>query len=120
MYRAKEQGRDNYQLYTQTMNERAVERLALESSLRKALAHERAAPALPAAARPRHRARARRGGAAALASIPEPGLVYPGEFIHLAEVTGLILPIGVWMLRTACAQAQAVAGGGPSAPVAWP
>ncbi len=106
MYRAKEQGRDNYQLYTHAMNERAVERLALESSLRKALAHDELIlhyqPLLDLASGRVH-------GVEALLRWhhPDRGLLLPGEFIHLAEVTGLIGPIGRWILRTACAQARA-------------
>jgi diguanylate cyclase (GGDEF)-like protein/PAS domain S-box-containing protein len=105
MYRAKEQGRDNFQLYTQTMNERAVERLQLESSLRKALAHGELLlhyqPLLDLSTGRVH-------GVEALLrwEHPESGLVYPGEFMHLAEITSLILPIGVWTLRTACAQVK--------------
>ena len=105
MYRAKEQGRDNYQLYTHAMNERAVERLALESSLRKALAHGELLlhyqPLLDLSTGRVH-------GVEALLrwEHPESGIVYPGEFMHLAEVTSLILPIGVWTLRTACAQVK--------------
>jgi diguanylate cyclase (GGDEF)-like protein/PAS domain S-box-containing protein len=105
MYRAKEQGRDNFQLYTQTMNERAVERLQLESSLRKALAHGELLlhyqPLLDLSTGRVH-------GVEALLrwEHPETGLVYPGDFMHLAEITSLILPIGVWTLRTACAQTK--------------
>ena len=105
MYRAKEQGRDNFQLYTQTMNERAVERLQLESSLRKALAHGELLlhyqPLLDLSTGRVH-------GVEALLrwEHPESGLVYPGDFMHLAEITSLILPIGVWTLRTACAQVK--------------
>jgi diguanylate cyclase (GGDEF)-like protein/PAS domain S-box-containing protein len=105
MYRAKEQGRDNFQLYTHAMNERAVERLQLESSLRKALAHGELLlhyqPLLDLSTGRVH-------GVEALLrwEHPETGLVYPGEFMHLAEITSLILPIGVWTLRTACAQVK--------------
>ncbi len=105
MYRAKEQGRDNFQLYTHAMNERAVERLALESSLRKALAHGELLlhyqPLLDLSTGRVH-------GVEALLrwEHPETGLVYPGDFMHLAEITSLILPIGVWTLRTACAQVK--------------
>ena len=106
MYRAKEQGRDHYQLYTHAMNERAVERLALEGALRKALARGELAlyyqPLLDLATGRVH-------GVEALLrwAHPEKGLVAPGEFLHLAEVTSLMGPIGRWTLRTACTQARA-------------
>ena len=106
MYRAKEQGRDLYQLYTPALNATALERLALESSLRKALAHSELLlhyqPILDVATRRVH-------GVEALLRWrhPELGLVPPGDFIPLAEVTGLILAIGPWVLRAACAQARA-------------
>jgi diguanylate cyclase (GGDEF)-like protein len=106
MYRAKEQGRDTYQLYTPALNATALERLALESSLRKALAQDELLlhyqPILDVATRRVH-------GLEALLRWrhPELGLVSPGEFIPLAELTGLILPMGPWVLRTACAQTRA-------------
>jgi diguanylate cyclase (GGDEF)-like protein/PAS domain S-box-containing protein len=106
MYRAKDQGRDNYQLYTHAMNETAVERLALESGLRKALSHGELEvhyqPLLDIGTGRVH-------GVEALLRWrhPERGLVLPGDFIQLAEVTSLILPMGPWILRTACAQARA-------------
>jgi diguanylate cyclase (GGDEF)-like protein len=103
MYRAKEQGRDNYQLYAPAMNAQAVERLALENMLRKALSHKelvlfyqpqidastRAVVGLEALVRWRH---------------PEMGMVAPAHFISVAEKSGLIVPIGEWVLRTACRQ----------------
>jgi diguanylate cyclase (GGDEF)-like protein/PAS domain S-box-containing protein len=106
MYRAKEQGRDNYQLYTHAMNERAVEHLALESSLRKALGNQELVldyqPMLDLNTGRVH-------GVEALLrwQHPERGLLRPAEFMALAEVTSLILPMGPWILRTACAQARA-------------
>jgi diguanylate cyclase (GGDEF)-like protein len=106
MYRAKEQGRDHYQLYTPALNDTALDRLALESSLRKALAQDELLlhyqPIFNVAT-------SRVYGLEALLrwQHPERGLVSPGEFIPLAEVTGLILTMGPWVLRTACAQARA-------------
>jgi len=106
MYRAKEQGRDLYQLYTPAMNATALERLALESSLRRALSQDELVlhyqPIFDVASR-------RVQGVEALLrwAHPELGLVAPADFIPLAEITGLILPMGPWVLRAACAQARA-------------
>src|SRR6266498_972559 len=106
MYRAKEQGRDNYQLYAPAMNSRALERLSLESRLRQALQNRELVvyyqPLIELAT-------GQIRGAAALLrwQHPELGLVPPGDFISIAEVSGLIVPIGQWVLRTACAQASA-------------
>jgi diguanylate cyclase (GGDEF)-like protein/PAS domain S-box-containing protein len=106
MYRAKEQGRDNYQLYAPAMNSRALERLSLESRLRQALQNRDLVvhyqPLLDLST-------GQIRGAEALLrwQHPELGLVMPGDFISLAEVSGLIVPIGQWVLRTACAQASA-------------
>jgi diguanylate cyclase (GGDEF)-like protein len=106
MYRAKEQGRDRYLLYTPALNATALERLALESSLRKALPNDELLlhyqPIVDVATR-------RVQGVEALLRWhhPERGLVPPADFIPLAEVTGLILAMGRWVLRTACAQARA-------------
>ena len=106
MYRAKEQGRDNAQLYAPAMNTKALERLSLEGRLRQALQNRELVvhyqPLIDLAT-------GRIRGAEALLrwQHPELGLVAPAEFIAIAEVSGLIVPIGQWVLRTACAQARA-------------
>jgi diguanylate cyclase (GGDEF)-like protein/PAS domain S-box-containing protein len=106
MHFAKEQGKNNYQYYNGTMNASAVERLSLESKLHRAL--ERSEFSLFY----QPKIDVKTGlivGAEALIRWrhPELGLVSPADFIPLAEETGLIIPIGEWVLQTACAQISA-------------
>ena len=105
MYQAKERGRNTYQIYTEAMDAEARLRATMVAALRKALERNEFRlvyqPQIVAARRPHHRRR----GAAALAQ-RELGRVPPTVFIPLAEETGLILAIGEWVLREACAQLQ--------------
>jgi diguanylate cyclase (GGDEF)-like protein/PAS domain S-box-containing protein len=103
MYQAKEQGRDNYQLFNARINAIALERLSLENGLRKALSNGEFIlhyqPIYSVAS-------GRIYGMEALVrwQHPELGLVPPAQFIPLAEASGLMPEIGSWVLRTACRQ----------------
>jgi EAL domain-containing protein (putative c-di-GMP-specific phosphodiesterase class I) len=105
MYSAKADGRNNFRFFTDDMNAQAVERLTLESSLRSALAKEELflmyQPQMDIAT-------GRITGLEALLrwQHPQLGLVPPDRFIRIAENSGLIVPIGEWVLRTACSQAR--------------
>jgi len=105
MYCAKESGRNAFRFFTSDMNRRITERTTLENDLRRALEREEfflvyqpqiviesgELAGFEALIRWRH---------------PQLGLVPPDQFIELAETTGLILPIGEWVLNTACSQAR--------------
>ena len=105
MYRAKDQGRDNYQLYAPAMNARALERLALENMLRKAISHRELVLFYQPVADMTTKTIV---GVEALIrwQHPELGLLSPAHFISVAETSGLIIPIGDWVLRTACKQTK--------------
>jgi len=105
MYRAKESGRNAFRFYTEDMNAELVERLTLEHNLRVAL--ERKELFLVYQPQMDMATRSVIGLEALLRwQQPEMGLVSPDKFIYLAELTGLIVPIGEWVLRNACIQAR--------------
>ena len=105
MYQAKENGKQSFQFFKPAMNVRAVERQSIEESLRRAL--ERDEFVLHYQPKVDLRTGAITGAEALLRwTHPERGLVSPAQFIPIAEDSGLILPIGRWVLRGACLQAR--------------
>ncbi|HEX9160899.1 MAG TPA: EAL domain-containing protein [Thermoanaerobaculia bacterium] len=106
MYQAKEQGRDNYQLFNAFVNAKALQRIALEHGLRRALANQELTifyqPIVDLGT----------GSISGMEALlrwthPDMGSVPPAVFIPIAEATGVMVPIGGWAMRQACSQAKA-------------
>jgi diguanylate cyclase (GGDEF)-like protein/PAS domain S-box-containing protein len=103
MYKVKEQGRNGFQFFREDMNARAFERLVFVSGLRRAL--ERNEFRLVYQPQVDLTDRRTRGAECLLRwNHPDLGEVSPGSFIPVAEETGLIVPIGVWVFRSVCEQ----------------
>jgi len=108
---AKAEGRGRYQFYTSAINARAFERLSMENNLRKALQQEQ----FELYYQPKIDIRTGRfAGAEALVRWrhPDLGIVSPANFIPIAEETGLIVPLGEWIIRAACRDIAAWRGQG--------
>jgi diguanylate cyclase (GGDEF)-like protein len=103
MHRAREKGRNFYEFFAPEMNQRGLERMRLERGLRRAL--ERGEFLLHYQPKVSSTTGKIRGAEALLRwQHPERGLVLPGEFVPILEETGLIAPVGLWVLESACDQ----------------
>ena len=118
LYHAKEEGRARHQIFDRAMHARAVQLLQLETELRQAVREKefrvQYQPIISLAD-----GRIRGFEALVRWNHPQRGLIAPAQFIPLAEETGLIVPMGEWVLRQACAQAGAWRVQFPGEPPLW-
>ena len=103
MYHAKDDGRDTYQFYTETMTEKAFERIAMEASFRSALSREEFIVHY------QPQVDAQTGRYVGMEGLvrwkhPEMGLISPSKFLTFAHETGLIIPLDEWVMKTAMTQ----------------
>ena len=106
MYRAKETGRNTFQFYTPSMNERTLDRLSIEADLRHALERQEFSVHY------QPQINSMSGQIVGMEALirwnhPVHGLILPARFIGLAEEMGLIIPIGAWVINQACIQTKA-------------
>ena len=105
MYHAKEQGRNNFQFYRDSLNTSSMARMLMEGSLRNAV--EKGEFLLYYQPQMDLKTGKLVGAEALIRWLhPQQGMISPGEFIPLAEETGLIIPMGTWALETACQQSK--------------